>query len=130
MNKECRSGNGARTGAADPESVSSFTRNFTPIPRAVALDAPPAEELSCASCEACCCRLEVMLMGGDDVPPALTAQDRWGGWVMRRLGDGWCAALDRDTLRCTIYARRPFICREFEVGDYECLEERAQLGAR
>ncbi len=130
MNKECRSGNGARTDAADPESVSSFTPTFTPITRAAALDAPPAEELSCASCEACCCRLEVMLMGGDDVPPALTAQDRWGGWVMRRLGDGWCAALDRDTLRCTIYARRPFICREFEVGDYECLEERAQLGAR
>ena len=83
--------------------------------------------VSCASCEACCCRLEVMLMGEDDIPPRLTAQDQWGGWVMRRLDDGWCAALDRKTLLCTIYARRPGVCREYQVGDYECLGERARL---
>lgn len=83
--------------------------------------------ISCASCEACCCRLEVLLMGDDDVPARLTAQDQWGGWVMRRLNDGWCAALDRSTLLCTIYARRPAVCREYQVGDYECLGERARL---
>lgn len=83
--------------------------------------------VSCASCEACCCRLEVMLMGEDDIPARLTAQDQWGGWVMRRLDDGWCAALDRKTLLCTIYARRPGVCRDYQVGDYECLGERARL---
>lgn len=96
----------------------------------LAAEASAAGLISCATCQACCCRLEVMLMGDDDVPPALTAQDRWGGWVMRRLDDGWCAALDRSTLLCTIYERRPFICREFQVGEYECLEERAPLAAR
>jgi uncharacterized protein len=46
---------------------------------------------------------------------------------MRRLDDGWCAALDRQTMLCTIYERRPFICREFQAGEYDCLEERRQL---
>lgn len=63
-------------------------------------------------------------MGGDDIPLKLTERDRWGGWVMARLDDGWCAALDRNTLLCTIYPRRPMICREFEMGDSDCIEER------
>ena len=84
-------------------------------------------DVSCASCAACCCQLEVLLMGDDDVPAYLSQEDRWGGWVMRRLDDGWCAALDRNTMRCTIYERRPFICREFTMGASECLEERRLL---
>ncbi|GAO35817.1 Fe-S oxidoreductase [Sulfuricella sp. T08] len=80
--------------------------------------------ISCTSCKACCCRLEVMLMGDDDIPPELTEQDRWDGWVMARLDDGWCAALDRDTMLCTIYERRPMICHDYQVGDSDCIEER------
>jgi Fe-S-cluster containining protein len=68
-----------------------------------------------------------MLMGDDDIPTRFTLRDQWGGWVMRRLDDGWCAALDRQTMLCTIYERRPFICREFQAGEYDCLEERRQL---
>jgi uncharacterized protein len=80
--------------------------------------------ISCASCKACCCRLEVMLMGDDDIPPELTERDRWDGWVMARLDDGWCAALDRNTMLCTIYQRRPMICHDYQVGDSDCIEER------
>lgn len=84
------------------------------------------ENVTCATCRACCCKLEVMLLGGDDeVPEALTRQDPWGGWIMHRLEDGWCAALDRRTMRCTIYEQRPFICRDYQAGDYDCLEQRA-----
>ena len=83
--------------------------------------------ISCAACEACCCRLEVMLMGDDDVPVELTVQDRWGGWVMRRLDDGWCAALDRNTMKCTIYQRRPGVCRDYQVGANDCIVERSRL---
>lgn len=90
-------------------------------------NAPASAEISCANCKACCCQLEVLLMGDDDVPARLTIEDQWGGTVMRRLDDGWCVALDRDTMLCTIYQRRPGVCREFEVGDYGCLEERLQL---
>lgn len=88
---------------------------------------PLTAEISCATCRACCCQLEVMLMGDDDVPEPLTEQDAWGGWVMARLDDGWCAALDRDTMLCRIYEQRPFICREFALGESDCLAERAQL---
>jgi Fe-S-cluster containining protein len=80
--------------------------------------------ISCSSCKACCCRLEVMLMGDDDIPPELTERDRWDGWVMARLDDGWCAALDRNTMLCTIYERRPMICHDYQAGDSDCIEER------
>jgi Fe-S-cluster containining protein len=43
---------------------------------------------------------------------------------MKRRDDGWCAALDRDTLLCRIYEQRPLVCRELEVGSPECLAER------
>lgn len=86
---------------------------------------PTAPAVTCDTCRACCCKLEVMLMGDDDIPRRFTRQDAWGGWVMHRLDDGWCAALDRDTFLCTIYGRRPFICREFAAGDSDCLAERA-----
>jgi Fe-S-cluster containining protein len=86
--------------------------------------APPA--VSCATCKACCCKLEVILMGDDDVPAEFSEMDRWGGEVMKRLDDGWCAALDRKTLRCRIYAQRPMVCREYPVGEGDCLTERAK----
>ena len=67
-----------------------------------------------------------MLMGEDDVPDALTAIDAWGGHVMARLDDGWCAALDRGTMLCRIYERRPTVCRDYEMGGSDCLAERAK----
>ena len=102
----------------DDESSKALSRNGRES--ASAADAP----VSCASCEACCCRLEVRLMGDDDVPQALTRVDAFGVTVMRRLDDGWCAALDRNSLRCTIYGRRPDICRDFEMGASDCVAER------
>lgn len=66
-------------------------------------------------------------MGGDDVPSELIAVDRWGGQVMARLEDGWCTALDRDKLLCGIYGRRPTICREYEAGGSDCLNERQSM---
>lgn len=83
--------------------------------------------ISCAACEACCCLLEVMLMGDDDVPVELTIEDQWGGWVMLRLDDGWCAALDRDSMKCGIYDYRPGVCRDYPVGASECIGERSRL---
>ncbi|HEY8886889.1 MAG TPA: YkgJ family cysteine cluster protein [Gallionella sp.] len=86
--------------------------------------------ISCSNCKACCCRLEVMLMGDDEsVPVEYTIQDQWGGWVMHRLDDGWCAALDRYTMKCTIYERRPIICRDYQAGESDCIGERSQLVA-
>ena len=84
----------------------------------------PNNGVTCATCRANCCRLEVMLITDTGVPEKYIAIDDWGGMTMARLEDGWCAALDRSTMLCTIYDKRPWICREFEMGGYECLEER------
>ncbi|MBF7730455.1 YkgJ family cysteine cluster protein [Pseudomonas sp. N040] len=84
----------------------------------------PTPTITCASCQACCCRLEVMLISDTGVPDRFIKTDQWGGEVMRRLDDGWCAALDRDTLLCTIYEVRPWVCREFAMGSQECISER------
>ena len=83
--------------------------------------------VSCSTCRANCCKLEVILMGDDDVPDRFVHIDRWGGHVMARLDDGWCAALDRDTMLCSIYERRPNVCRDYALGGSDCLLERARI---
>lgn len=97
---------------------------MTDSPRIAHTQLPTEAAPTCANCAACCCQLEVMLISDTGVPPRFIATDDWGGEVMRRLDDGWCAALDRDSMRCSIYAQRPLICREFEMASAECLEER------
>ena len=47
---------------------------------------------------------------------------------MARLDDGWCAAVDRNTMKCMIYEKRPLVCREFEMGEYECMIEYSKGG--
>ncbi|MFC0267582.1 YkgJ family cysteine cluster protein [Kushneria aurantia] len=87
--------------------------------------------VSCFNCEACCCRLLVMLDDEDlvrGVPCDLIDEDEWGGAVMRQDEEGWCAAVDRNTMLCTIYSRRPQSCRDFTTDSVECLEERALYG--
>ncbi|MEN8169228.1 MAG: YkgJ family cysteine cluster protein [Pseudomonadota bacterium] len=81
-------------------------------------------QISCEDCDAACCRLQVLLIDDNDIPEGLTEWSSWGGQVMRRRDDGWCTALDRTTMRCTIYAQRPQICRDFEMGSRECIDER------
>jgi Fe-S-cluster containining protein len=85
----------------------------------------PEENISCSNCRACCCRLEVMLVTDTGVPPRFIVEDEWGGRTMSRLEDGWCSALDRNSMMCSIYERRPLICRDFAMGEHECRSERA-----
>jgi len=81
----------------------------------------PDTEVTCVNCEACCCRLEVMLITDTGVPDNFI---EIGGRSMARLEDGWCSALDRTTKSCMIYENRPVVCREFKMGEYECITER------
>jgi Fe-S-cluster containining protein len=86
----------------------------------------PQSAVTCGNCQACCCRLEVMLITDTGVPERFIETDKWGGETMARLDDGWCSALDRDTMMCTIYEQRPWVCRSFAMGGHECLAERAE----
>jgi len=85
----------------------------------------PPPPVTCATCAAVCCRLEVLCITETGVPHRFTRRNPGGVSSMDRLADGWCAALERDTLRCRIYEQRPLICREFEEGGPDCIEERA-----
>lgn len=69
--------------------------------------------------------MQVLLLPGDRPPGHLVAVDPSGVDVMARLDDGWCAALDRNTMRCTIYSVRPRLCRDYAMGGPDCLAERA-----
>lgn len=84
---------------------------------AVPTDKPAA---NCATCRALCCRLTVVLTPGDAVPPALTATLASGLPVMARGEDGWCVAVDRVHMRCSIYAQRPSACRRFAMNGPYC----------
>lgn len=84
----------------------------------------PKTEISCEQCEACCCRLEVMIISETGVPNHYVETDQWGGEIMHRLDDGWCAALSRSTMKCTIYESRPWICRELQAGEEQCISVR------
>ena len=68
-----------------------------------------------------------MLITDTGVPDEYIEFDEWAGETMKRLDDGWCVALDRSTMLCSIYEQRPLICREFEMGGYECLDERPAI---
>ena len=85
---------------------------------------PRNAAITCANCQACCCRLEVLLISDSGVPEHYVDTNAWGMRVMARLDDGWCAALDRGSLLCTIYEKRPTVCRDFEMAGHECIDER------
>jgi uncharacterized protein len=98
-----------------------------PLPTPVEL--VEAEPVLCSNCEAVCCRLTVVLMPEDKVPLWLVAEDDLGPDTMAKAADGWCVALDRDTMRCSIYEQRPQICRKFSMGGPYCRDERDEYAA-
>ena len=93
----------------------------------IALENVPVDSsIRCSACQACCCRLEVMIISDTGVPQRYIDTDEWGSEVMARLDDGWCAALNRDTLMCSIYENRPWICRALQMGSDECISARSE----
>lgn len=85
----------------------------------------PVELPECTACGRCCTAPKgvatylVKVDPGDDVPPELMH-----GTAMRMRGSCRCAALtgviDKQ-VKCTIYERRPSVCRGFVRGGPECL---------
>ena len=92
--------------------------------------------LDCRKCGACCEGLVVEVLPLDDVPEHLTEPDVENGVqiaVMREqcgkwYGRGPCIALKGKigkACSCSIYRRRPKVCRDFKPGSYECLAARS-----
>lgn len=83
-----------------------------------------------------CCWLRVVIEPEDDVPAEMTEPYEGDGVpeiVMKRSPvDMYCVAFDRKTRLCTIYERRPAMCREFDCGNDLCLQAiyRADNGLR
>ncbi|MEO7935542.1 MAG: YkgJ family cysteine cluster protein [Dokdonella sp.] len=100
------------TTPSDPDIVDHAERDIDP-------------SIQCSRCEAVCCRLTVYVMSDDPTPAYLIDQDEHGMDVMRRLDDGWCTALDRDRMCCSIYELRPQVCRDFDMGGGDCRQVRA-----
>ncbi|GAA0708689.1 YkgJ family cysteine cluster protein [Dokdonella soli] len=86
--------------------------------------------VSCSACDAVCCRLTVTIAPDDTIPRAFVERNAQGVEVMRHGDDGWCAALDRTRMCCSIYEQRPAICRKFAMGGAYCRDERARYADR
>ena len=85
---------------------------------------------NCAHCDAVCCRLTVVLAPQDAIPARFTATIAGGIAVMARDADGWCTALDRRRMRCSIYAQLPQACRRFAMDGPYCRAVRADARDR
>ncbi len=85
-----------------------------------------AHKTNCTDCAAVCCRMEVMLISDTGVPDRYVSIEHRGAHTLRRLDDGWCAALNRNTMLCTIYESRPLICRDFELNGPDCIAARKE----
>lgn len=83
--------------------------------------------VSCANCEAVCCRLTVVLAADECMPDHLVAMSAQGVRTMAHDADGWCSALDRVNKCCSIYAQRPSVCRKFAMGGGYCRLEREKF---
>ncbi|MGQ0802124.1 MAG: YkgJ family cysteine cluster protein [Pseudomarimonas sp.] len=84
----------------------------------------------CGRCTAVCCRLTVVLTADDRVPARFIAVQTQGPDQLLKLADGWCAALDRSSMRCSIYEQRPQTCRKFAMGGAYCMDERQRWAGR
>lgn len=73
----------------------------------------------CAGCGHCC-HLVVQLDSRVDSVPDEFVVEHDGVWCLDQRGDGACVALDPVTQLCTIYERRPQVCRDFRRGGALC----------
>jgi hypothetical protein len=96
----------------EPEPVASPTQGLGNKPR--------SGRAHCSSCQAACCRLTVILQPDDQVPEDLTTYSPARLHMMRRGEDGWCAALNRAHMNCSIYETRPAVCRRFTMNGPYC----------
>jgi Fe-S-cluster containining protein len=92
--------------------------------------APAGGAAHCASCDAVCCRMTVVLQEGDHIASHLTEHTAAGLEVMARDEFGWCVAVDPAGGGCSIYDSRPDVCRRFLMDGPYCRAVRGDYADR
>jgi Fe-S-cluster containining protein len=97
------------------------------------------DESPCSNCGACCFSRNVryVRVSGDDYERLADTADSMTVFFENRcylrMNDGHCAALsvtEQGQFFCSIYEKRPAICREISPGDPQCQAEVQQKSAR
>jgi hypothetical protein len=78
----------------------------------VADDGVKEARVPCGTCRACC-HHQTIVLSKDEDPAAYDCDP--GTPILKRRADGACIYLD-DAVGCTVYARRPMLCRVFHCG--------------
>jgi Fe-S-cluster containining protein len=84
-------------------------------------EAPPAQLVNCAErmhiCHAVCCTLDFAL-SQEEVESGTVKWDLGRPYYIRHEEDGHCSHWDASSTSCTIYDRRPSVCRNYScAGD-------------
>ena len=77
----------------------------------------PEAEVDCAdrlsACRAVCCTF-VFALTKDDVMAGKVRHDTAKPFFIKRLEDGYCSHLERETLKCGLWDERPGRCRNYD----------------
>ena len=68
-------------------------------------------------CKAACCTFYPVALTEEEVRRGELLWDLAAPYTLPRAEDGTCANLDRETLRCLVWADRPLACRRYSCSD-------------
>ena len=105
--------------AARSETYAGPILHTTPV---TAPDAPPEKLVDCDAryrqCRGACCILYNVYLTADEVTNGNYRWDLSHPYRLKREPSGHCTYLDRSSLKCTIWDRRPSVCRQYSCqGD-------------
>lgn len=76
---------------------------------------------SCEKCRGGCCRkFRVEVTGNDDVSWNMIYVRANTYWMRKQKDRMTCVALARNG-KCTIYDKRPQVCKDFSIGESRCV---------
>lgn len=71
--------------------------------------------LVCGSCNLCCTNKTISITEEEASRLEHTRQGK--AWILKSQEDGLCYYYDLATRRCSNYANRPLVCREFDCRE-------------
>ena len=80
-------------------------------------DTPPEQLVDCEAryrqCRGACCILYNVYLTAEEVTSGEYRWDLAHPYRLQRAPSGHCTYLDRESLKCTIWERRPSVCRQY-----------------